>query len=88
MLVFRRPREGLGPRLAAVRPEPEAMAEGAGLGELPAAVPGPVPAAERAVVDRMRRREPAVRLDPLPGEEPVSPTPLRPTPRLGPADKS
>jgi hypothetical protein len=77
VLVFRRPREALGPRLAAVRPEPE-----------PAAVPlaeAPTPAAERAVLDRMRRREPQVRLEPLPDEE-VAPTPLRPAPRLGPAD--
>jgi hypothetical protein len=76
VLVFRRPREALGPRLAAVRPDPE-----------PAVPPAeiPTPAAERAVLDRMRRREPQVRLEPLPGEE-ATPTPLRPAPRLGPAD--
>jgi hypothetical protein len=78
VLVFRRHRDALGPRLATVRadaqPEP--------LVPEPAA-PGiePTPA-ERAVIDRMRRREPSVRLEPVTREE----TPLRPSPRLGPAD--
>jgi hypothetical protein len=77
VLVFRRPRETLGPRLAAVRPEPDADAP---------PVETPTAAAERAVLDRMRRREPQVRLEPLPEE--AAPTPLRPAPRLGPADKA
>lgn len=81
VLVFRRAREGLGPRIAAVRTD-----EGA-----PEAVPlaPPVPPVdtepERAVIDRMRRREPAVRLEPVAAD---AATPLRPGPRLGPADKS
>ena len=91
MLVFRRPRETLGPRLASVRPEPAPPAEP------PAAAPGRPPsdagrpsagatAGERAVVDRMRRREPSVRLEPVAGDAATPPTPLRPAPRLGPAD--
>jgi hypothetical protein len=74
VLVFRRARESLGPRLAAVSDGPEAM---------PPVEPAPIQSAERAVIDRMRRREPALRMDPVPGEDP---TPLRPSPRLGPAD--
>jgi hypothetical protein len=76
VLVFRRPRETLGPRLAAVRPDPEAAPAPAVEG------PAPIPAAERVVVDRMRRREPPVRLD-FPGDDEPAPPPLR----LGPADK-
>ena len=85
VLVFRRPRDQLGPRLAAVRPEPAADAP-----EAPAAAP--TPAAERAVVDRLqhtlRHREPPVlRLEPRVGEgEDSGATPLRPAPRLGPAE--
>jgi hypothetical protein len=84
VLVFRRPRETLGPRLAAVRAEPVTAGPG---------VPGPVadipsPTAERAVVDRMqsnfRRREPALQFGPDDPDE-AAPTPLRPNPRLGPA---
>jgi hypothetical protein len=83
VLVFRRARESLGPRLAAVRPEPEAY-------DTPAPAPAaPTPAAERAVVDRMqaglRRREPALRSEPEDAAEGLQPTPLRPNPRLGPA---
>jgi hypothetical protein len=76
VLVFRRPRESLGPRLAslpegaaALPPEPEP--------------PRPVPAAERAAVDRMalrfRRAEPSLSVDAA--EENGAP------PRLGPADR-
>jgi hypothetical protein len=80
VLVFRRPRETLGPRLAAVRPEPDAA-------EIPPAPEIPSPSAERAVIDRMRRREPALHLDAPAGNDEV--TPLRPpSSRLGPADKS
>jgi hypothetical protein len=36
----------------------------------------------------MRHREPPLRLEPLLDDgEPAMPTPLRPSPRLGPADK-
>jgi hypothetical protein len=80
VLVFRRPREALGPRLAAVRTDPEA-APGPAI-----EVSAPIPAAERAIVDRMRRREPPVRLD-FPAEEEPAPTQLRPAPPLGPADQ-
>jgi hypothetical protein len=79
VLVFRRAREQMGPRLASVRTEPEHASV------YPPETP-PVPPAERAVVDRLRR-EP-VRLEPLIGEpEEFSATPLRPSPRLGPAEK-
>ncbi len=92
VLVFRRSRETLGPRLAAVGSEPPAETY-APLDAAPAPGPGsgsgptPMHTAERAVIDRMRRREPSVRLDPLP-DEPAQPTPLRPSPRLGPADNT
>jgi hypothetical protein len=87
VLVFRRARESLSPRLASVRPDRDAVPE-AVVPVAPAADPAPVATGERAVIDRMRRREPSVRLDPLPGEEPLPPTPLRPSPRLGPADQT
>jgi hypothetical protein len=88
VLVFRRPREALGPRLAASRPERDAGAEVvAHAAPLVAGDPEPVPAAERAVIDRMRRREPPVHLEPT-LDETRPPTPLRPHPRLGPADGS
>ncbi len=84
LLVFRRPRESLGPRLAAVRPDP-AEAD-------PQEPDSPVPSQERAVVDRLqhsfRRGQPPVRLEPRLGEPgEVVATPLRPSPRLGPAEK-
>ena len=55
VLVFRRPREQLGPRLAAVRPEPAPPTRP----RRPAAAP--TPAAERAVVDRLQHSAPAPR---------------------------
>ena len=68
VLVFRRARESAGPRLvAATRPEP-AAAE-------PAAPEPPRPPAEQAAVDRLAqrmRREPPLRLEPLPAA-PTSP---------------
>jgi hypothetical protein len=78
VLVFRRARESLGPRLAyapeapaALPPEPEA--------------PRAVAAAERAAVDRMalrfRRSEPSLSVDA--SEEDGAPLP----PRLGPAER-
>ena len=84
VLVFRRQREGLGPRLATVRSDvrPDPHTEGAPdapLSDLPAAAPrAEAPHAERAVIDRMRRREPSVRLEPVPGDEPTR------RPRSGP----
>ena len=90
VLVFRRLREGLGPRLAAVRPDADTVPAAAQPIEplaAPAGSPSVAPG-ERAVIDRMRRREPSVRLEPVPGDEPSPPTPLRPSPRLGPADKT
>jgi hypothetical protein len=92
VLIFRRERESAGPRLSAVKAEPVAREPDA---EARAS-------AERAVVDRMqnlRRREPAVRLEPRMGDDDAPklrpapriddepPTPLRPAPRLGPAEK-
>ena len=87
VLVFRRQRESLGPRLAAVAgdPAPEArepVAEGAARGA----------AAERPVLDRMQnifaRREPPPRREPVVEEGAAPLPPLRQAPRLGPADKS
>lgn len=77
VLVFRRERETLGPRLAAARAE-----TGPGVGEADSE-------AERAAVERLqqslRRREPQFRLEPVAPES--DPAPLRPGPRLGPAEK-
>ena len=59
---------------AELPPEPEA--------------PRPIPPAERAAVDRVKlrlRREPSLSFDD-PDAEPAA-TPLRPAPRLGPAEK-
>lgn len=80
VLVFRRERESAGPRLAAARPEADPHSH------LDAE-------AERAAVERLqqtlRRREPTLRLEPVAGDgEGAVPTPLRPPPRLGPAEKS
>lgn len=90
LLVFRRAHEALGPRLAAVRTDPDAGAPAPGE---PVAI---ALAAERAAVERvqasLRHREPQLRAEPRSGErragEPGSegPTPLRPGPRLGPAE--
>ena len=78
MLVFRRPREQLSPRLAAAPDE---------------AAPEVTPAASlstRPIEDRVqgaiRRREPAV-LPEAEAERPAATSPLRPSPRLGPAEK-
>lgn len=75
VLVFRRPRESLGPRLAAVRSDRDEAAEAP-------AFQAEALQAERPVTDRVRRREPSV----SPADE-EPPTPLRPSPRLGPADQ-
>ncbi len=87
VLVFRRPREGLGPRIAA------SHEAGADMDAPSAPVPAPerLPRAEteRAPVIPPRHREPARRVEPTPasGEAEPFPTPLRPPPRLGPADQ-
>jgi hypothetical protein len=89
VLIFRRERESAGPRLTAVQAEPSAPREPDA--ELRATN-------ERAVVDRLQstfaRREPAIRREPRLGDEEraprveaEAPTPLRPAPRLGPAEK-
>lgn len=100
VLVFRRERETLGPRLAAARSEGRSD----GRADMLRADVEPAPGhgyadadradAERAAVERLqqslRRREPSLRLEPVPGEDDGSgavPTPLRPPPRLGPAEK-
>jgi hypothetical protein len=92
VLVFRRAREALGPRLAAVRSDVRSDVRedvGARPGEAPEAPPEPAVAPEeRAVIDRLHqslRREPTLWQDHGGDEEPGPPTPLRPAPRLGPA---
>ena len=85
VLVFRRGHEQIGPRLAAVRTEAE------GVAPLPAAPEAG--GAEKAVLDRLqtsyRNREFPVRMDPPLGRmHETSATPLRPSPRLGPAEKA
>ena len=86
VMIFRRAREALGPRLAAVTPGQEAPAL-APAGERPRA---PERAADRAiervVVDRLQStlRHQPVRFDP---DEDDDPSPARPGPRLGPADQ-
>ncbi|MFO1209913.1 MAG: DUF4177 domain-containing protein [Amaricoccus sp.] len=78
VLVFRRARDAMGPRLAA--------SHEAGFDVEPA----PVMATERVVraEPAPRHREPSLRIEPLPPSEAVDPfpTPLRP-PRIGPADQ-
>lgn len=79
VLVFRRPREHLAPRIASVRGETTTVA----LPPEPEA-PRAVPPAEKAAVDRLkqrfRRAEPSLDFDAV-DDEPPSP------PRLGPADR-
>jgi hypothetical protein len=83
--VFRRPREQLGPRLAPVATEPVAAAHDAGEATR---VPAERPLSDRIVGVTRRdvpgRREPLI----LEAEDVVTPapTPLRPSPRLGPAE--
>jgi hypothetical protein len=94
VLIFRRPRETLGPRLAAARPEPEG--EGARLGPVERPVERhPERPAERPLERTAERRAPErpslapLRREPRLGGEPSgAATPLRPGPRLGPADPS
>ena len=81
MLVFRRPREQLSPRLAAApeesAPEAAAPAPSAALSRRPI---------EDRVQGAIRRREPPALPDPD-AEGPAAASPLRPSPRLGPAEK-
>jgi hypothetical protein len=81
VLVFRRPRESLAPRLASVRTDPAADVALPPEPEAPRAVP----AAERVVVDRLktsfRRAEPKLYFDEAPDAGPA------PAPHLGPAEK-
>lgn len=95
VLVFRRAREALGPRIAAVQPagavSPEP--EPAGAGEVAErGYERPVDrAVERVVVDRLQStlRHQPVRLEPVFDDaDEARPSPLRPGPRLGPADQS
>ena len=90
VLVFRRDRESLGPRLATVRAEPDAVALAAEAAEASAAASV---AAERAAVDRvqasLRHRESPFRIEPRLGEANAeTPSPLRSVPKLGPAEKT
>jgi hypothetical protein len=79
VLVFRRPREQLGPRLASIR-EAEAV-------ELPMEpeAPRPVPATERAAVNRLRSRfqraEPSLSFEAAEADEDAPPPPLGPAER-------
>lgn len=72
VLIFRRPRETLGPRVAAARVDAPSAPEA----EAVRLGPPERPLSERAAL----RREPRL-------SEPEAPPPLRPTPRLGPADQ-
>jgi len=85
MLVFRRPREQLSPRLAATAEEtgPETAAPAAAVGPSAALSRRPI---EDRVQGAIRRREPPALPDPD-AEEPAPASPLRPSPRLGPAEK-
>jgi hypothetical protein len=80
VLLFRRARDSAGPRLvAATRPDPATE---------PPVPEAPRPPSEQAAVDRLAqrmRREPSLRLEPLPGAD--EPSPLRPAPRLGPPER-
>jgi hypothetical protein len=90
VMIFRREREALGPRLATVAPAETAREPGF---TPPGARPADRPAeraVERVVVDRLQStlRHQPVRLEPIVGEDDGGAAPLRPGPRLGPADKS
>jgi hypothetical protein len=88
VLVFRRAREALGPRIAATHEAPAVE-------DVP---PAPVlpperterPAGAGRVVAPPRAGNPPRRVEPLPASQTADPfpTPLRPPPRLGPADQS
>lgn len=78
VLVFRRPRETLGPRLAAARAD-EGRVPGIEA-EPPRLSPGEGTAGERFTPSPLRR-------EPRLGEGGEGATSLRPAPRLGPADQ-
>ncbi len=81
VLIFRRPRETLGPRLASAR---------ADLAPVPEVVPVRLGAPERPLAERLapeRGASAPVRREPRLGEAQEATTPLRPAPRLGPADQ-
>jgi hypothetical protein len=87
MLVFRRPREHLSPRLAAA-PEETPLedaprTEPAALHKEPSATLSRRPIEDR-VLGAARRREPPVLPEPD-ADRPAPASPLRPSPRLGPA---
>jgi hypothetical protein len=84
VLVFRRPRESLGPRLAAVRPESAGVTPAVALPPEPEA-PRPVPPDERAAVNRMKSR--FQRAEPSLSFEGADEDDGTPPPRLGPAEK-
>lgn len=92
MLIFRRPRESLGPRLAAARLEPEADGPRLGAVERPVervadrqgerAVERAAERAARPAMPAPQRREPRL------GDAVEGAKPMRPGgPRLGPADQ-
>lgn len=86
VLIFRRPRETLGPRLAAAKADP---APALGLGPVRIGAPER-PLTERLAPERAipERAAPAtLRREPRLGEQQEAATPLRSTPRLGPADQ-
>ncbi len=94
VLVFRRQREALGPRLATVRVDHEGGAPAAvaptvaGLAER---APPDHAGVERATAERvqegLRHREPRLRAEsPLGDARADAATPLRPGPKLGPAE--
>ncbi len=101
LLVFRQVRETLGPRLAATAdgvttsaPEPARHPAQTRLEPRADPTPAPTPVraspqpSDRPFVDRLQglsRGEPP--LD-VPPKDTSAPTPLRPNPRLGPADRS
>ena len=84
MLVFRRPREQLSPRLAAA-PETSASEAAPAAPAAPAAGLSARPIEDR-VQGAIRRREPTV-LPEIGTERPTAASPLRPSPRLGPAQE-
>lgn len=101
VLIFRRVREALGPRLAAVpsagtagrEPELATVGEAVVAERAPERSPDRAVdrAVERVVVDRLQStlRHQPVRLEPAFDDADEAPqSPLRPGPRLGPADQS
>jgi hypothetical protein len=100
VLIFRRARENLSPRLeavpGAVPAEPTPLAVRPDRAERPApGAPRPHAAfSARPMADRIRaagtttRREPVIAAEPEAPDGAASPSPLRPAPRLGPVDNT